>query len=212
MQMMVATKEFQIPSLPELVFEERKHVYELNGIKIPSVTTLMRPLSDDVYGGIDAAVLNKAAARGTAVHTAIENYVKFGIEDVDPAFEGYFDGFFKWMNEHEVVPYGNEVRLYHKSLLYAGTADMFASVDGVDTLVDFKTSASVSPMLCGVQLEAYERAYTSHFPKTTFPKAIIHLKKTGDYKMIPFESADSECWRVFTALLTVRNYKLKFKQ
>ena len=204
---MVTVKEF-----PELVFEEQRHRYLLNGLAVPSVTTLMKPLSDDVYGGVDEKVLNAAAARGTAVHNAIENYAKFGITDIPQKQAGYFEGFLRWFDEHSVKPYGSEIRLYHKSLLYAGTADMLASVDGVDTLIDFKTSASVSEMLCGVQLEAYERALLSHSPDEHLArKAIVHLNKDGGYQMIQFPTGDTDCWRVFTALLTVRNYKQKFK-
>ena len=202
-----------VGTFPELTFEEKRHIYRLNGLPIPSVTTIMKPLSEDVYGGIDQQVLNRAAARGTAVHNAIENYVKFGIEDIPPEHAGYFDAFLKWFGEHKVVPYGTEVKLYHKGLLYAGTADMVASVDDLDTLIDFKTSASVSEMLCGVQLEAYDRAVVSHYSDTHFAqKAIVHLRKDGEYQMIPFRSTETECWRVFTALLTVRNYKQKFKR
>lgn len=203
----------ELRDFPELAFDEKKHIYTLNGLLIPSVTTVMKPLSDDVYGGIDEQVLNRAAARGTAVHNAIENYVKFGIEDIPPEHAGYFDAFLKWVKEHNVQPYGTEIRLYHKSLMYAGTADMTASVDNLDTLIDFKTSASVQKMLCGVQLEAYYRAVQSHTDGKGFErKAIVHLKRDGNYNMILFNPSEMECWRVFTALLTVRNYKMKFKQ
>ena len=205
---MVETLKF-----PELEFDERKHIYTVNGFFVPSVTTIMRPLSEEVYGGIDEEVLNRAAARGTAVHNAIENYIKFGIEDISPEHEGYFKGFLKWVKEHDVKPYGNEIRLYHKSLMYAGTADMTASVDGFDTLIDFKTSASVQTMLCGVQLEAYDRAIQSHTGGKVFErKAIVHLKRDETYKMILFNPCEMECWKVFTALLTVINYKKKVKQ
>lgn len=205
---MIEVKEF-----PELMFDERKHIYMVNGLFVPSVTTVMRPLSEDVYGSIDEEVLNRAAARGTAVHNAIENYIKFDITDIPEEHKGYFEAFLKWFEEHNVKSYGDEVRLYHKSLMYAGTADMFAGVDGIDTLIDFKTSAAVQKMLCGVQLEAYDRAIQSHTGGKGFErKAIVHLKKDGSYQMIEYGSNDMECWRVFTALLTVRNYKLKFKQ
>lgn len=203
----------EVQEFPELMFDERKHIYTVNGLFVPSVTTVMRPLSEDVYGGIDEEVLNRAAARGTAVHNAIENYIKFDIRDIPEEHEGYFEAFLKWFEEHKVEPYGDEVRLYHKSLMYAGTADMFASVDGIDTLIDFKTSAAVQKMLCGVQLEAYDRAIQSHTGGKGFErKAIVHLKKDGSYQMIEYSPNDIECWRVFTALLTVRNYKLKFKR
>lgn len=195
---------------PELTFDERRHIYKLNGMAIPSVTTVMQPLSDNVYGNINDDILRHAAARGTAVHEAIENFVKFGIEDIPPEYKGYFNAFLKWYEEHKVKPNGTEIRLYHKSLMYAGTADMAAEVDGEDTLVDFKTSASIQHMLCGVQLEAYSRAWESHTNKNEFKKkAIVHLRKDETYEMVDFKS-DLECWRVFTALLTVRNYKQKF--
>lgn len=203
---MVTINEF-----PELSFDEARHIYKLNGFDIPSVTTTMKPLSDDVYGSIDKDVLGKAAARGTAVHNAIENYIKFGIEDIPPEHKGYFEAFKRWYVEHDVHPFGNEVRLYHKGLMYAGTADMIASVDGVDTLVDFKTSAEVQGALCGVQLEAYDKAIQSHTGKCLDRKAILHIKKDGTYRMIEYKPNDIECWRVFTALLTVRNYKIKNK-
>lgn len=200
-----------VADYPELVFEERRHIYKLNGNPIPSVTTIMQPLTDDVYGSIRDEVLHRAALRGTAVHNAIENYVKFGIEDIPPEHAGYFNGFLKWYSEHKVKPYGTEIRLYHKALLYAGTTDMVAEVDGLDTLVDFKTSASVQPMLCGVQLEAYDRAAQSLEMGEFKQKIIVHLKKDGGYEVVPFKVADTDCWRVFTALITVRNYKKKFK-
>lgn len=197
----------------ELTFDERKHIYKLNGLEIPSVTTVMKPLSDDYYSGISDEIICRAGRRGTAVHNAIENYVKFGVDDISPDYSGYFNAFLKWVEEHNVVPYGSEMRLYHKSLLYAGTADMFASVDYIDTLIDFKTTSTVSQMMCGVQLEAYDRAMTSHVECGSFSnKAIVHLRKDGRYEMVPFVAGDTECWKVFTSLLTVWSYKQKFKR
>ena len=84
-------------------------------------------------------------------------------------------------------------------------------MDGEDTLVDFKTSSSVQPMLGGVQLEAYNRCFMSHHLGEFKRRAIVHLKSDGTYQVHHFVDA-SEYWRVFTALLTVRNYKLKFKK
>ena len=73
------SNECEIPQFPELTFEEEWHLYYLNGLEVPSVTTLMKPLSSDFYSTVDPEVLNKAAKRGTAIHNAVENYAKFGI-------------------------------------------------------------------------------------------------------------------------------------
>ncbi|MEZ3438049.1 MAG: hypothetical protein K1W18_04125 [Oscillospiraceae bacterium] len=202
----------EMPNFEELTFEESKHIYVLNGIVLPSATTLMKPLSDTVYGSIDKDVLDKAARKGTAVHSAIETYTNFGIIDIDAENKPYFDSYLKFAEEHSVSAYGSEIRMYHKELLYAGTADMIADVDGQLTLIDFKTSYSVSDMLCGVQLEAYSRALKSHSLDFAIKqKAIVQLKKDGDYGLRFFKVNDTECWKVFTALITIDNYKKKFK-
>ncbi len=88
---------------------------------------------------------------------------------------------------------------------------MIADVDGKLTLIDFKTSYSVYDMLCRVQLEAYNRALKSHSIDFEIEqKAIVHLKKNGEYALRLFNVNDTECWRVFTALITIDNYKKKF--
>ena len=69
-----------IPDFDELQFDDDKHIYKLNGIEIPSVTTIMKPLSNAEYNGISENTLRKAAEKGTAVHAA-EMWAKFKIED-----------------------------------------------------------------------------------------------------------------------------------
>lgn len=198
-----------IPKLPELTFEETSHTYRLDGLIIPSVTTLMKPLSEAYYGGIDAKVLGRAADRGTSVHSAIDLYCRFGIIDIEPELEGYFEAFKAWFKDYDVKPYATETRTYNKSLLYAGTVDMSCSEKGVDTLADFKTTAGFSSMLCGVQLEAYDRAQESHGVKYQ-NRAIIQLKKDGTYCRHTEFPPRTECWRVFTSLLNVSGFITKY--
>lgn len=198
-----------IPALPELTFEETSHTYRLDGLIIPSVTTLMKPLSEAYYGGIDAKVLNRAADRGTSVHSAIDLYCRFGIIDIEPELEGYFEAFKAWFKDYDVKPYATETRTYNKSLLYAGTVDMSCSERGVDTLADFKTTAGFSAMLCGVQLEAYDRAQESHGVKYQ-NRAIIQLKNDGTYCRHTDFPPRTECWRVFTSLLNVSGFITKY--
>lgn len=200
-----------LPKFPELTFEPKKHIYKLNGIYIPSVTTVMRPLSNEFYKDVDEDILNAAADRGRAVHNGIENYVKFEIEDIAPQHRGYFDGFLKWMADFKPIPIETECRVYHKYLRYAGTADMPCVIDKNLVCVDFKTSAEINRMLTGVQLEAYSKAYESHGVKFD-EKAIVHLKSDGTYSMERYKANDSESWEVFGALLTIWNHQQKYKR
>jgi len=196
----------EVPKMEGLTFDERSHIYKLNGLQIPSVTTVMRPLSNSYYGGIDENVVAAAGRRGTAVHQAIENHLKFGITDIPPEHEGYFKAFLRWMNEQEPQIAATEGRVYHKILRYAGTADILCVV-GNEFLIclDFKTSSQIVDMLVRVQLEAYARAFESHRIKVTL-KQVIHLQKDGTYRGKNFPGVDNEAWEVFCGLLTVQNY------
>ena len=74
--------------------------------------------------------------------------------------------------------------------------------------MDYKTSASVNDMLCGVQLEGYDRAFESHGVKIDRRK-ILHLMRDGSYSVTTFPKTP-EYYSVLSALLTIRNYMNKF--
>ena len=198
----------EIPEFPELSFREEDHRYFLNGAEIPSVTSLMKPLSNEFYKEVSPEILNKAANRGTIVHNACENYALYGVEDICPEYAGYFAAFLNWWNENNPSPLATEVKVYHRILRYAGKADLLCLINGRVTLVDYKTSSQVNKMLCGVQLEGYDRAFESHGIKIE-DRLILHLCRNGLYSAVPFEKS-SKRWSVFSALLTIRNYMNEF--
>ena len=193
-----------VPEFQELSIDEFTHTYRQNELIITRVTTVMKPLSDDFYRTVDPAVLVKAARRGTAIHNAVENYVQFGINDIPPSYDGYFQAFLEWWSFRKPVVLATECKVYHKILRYAGTADLLCIIDGRVTLVDYKSSAQVNSKLCAVQLEGYDRAFESHGIKID-DRLILHLSRNGKYVEVPFQR-NTKCWSVFSALLTVRSY------
>ena len=209
--MLMKTSEIQrclikeIPEFPELSFDESSHTYRLNDVIIPSVTTLMNPLSAEMYKNISSVTLSNAADKGTAVHNAIENYIKFDIVDIPPEHSGYFDGFLEWWNQHDIQVVASEVRVYHKIMRYGGTIDLLAYVDGVLTLIDIKTTSVLSEKSCGVQLEAYSQALKS-LGFQIEQKIILHLKKDGKCTPREFPLNDAPRWRVFGSLKCVYDY------
>lgn len=192
-------------NLPELKFEEERHLYWLNGEEIPSVSTVMKPISSSVYGEVDAEVLNRAAARGTAVHQAIETYLNFGFEDIPFSCRTYLDAFIQFYEDYRPEVVSTEFQMYHKYLRYAGTCDLLATIEDKLWLIDYKTSYKVEKMLTRVQLEAYRKALATHGIKVE-GKAILHLQKSGKYKFVPHEMNDPVSWEVFTASKKVYDY------
>lgn len=195
----------EIPKFDELTFDEGPHIYRLYGSEIPSVSAVMEPLSNFEYGSINEKVLNNAAERGTSVHNSIENWIKFGINDTDDEYMGYFRGFEEWWNINKPEVIGSEMRVYHKLLRYAGTIDLLAIIDGKITVVDFKTTSRLVEKNCGVQLEAYAQALGSHGISVE-GKRILHLSIDGKWNEVIFPEKDMTRWRVFGSLKTIYDY------
>lgn len=191
--------------LPELEFIEEPHIYLLDGVEIPSVSTVMKPLSSSVYGDVDPQVLSMAANRGTIVHEAIENYLHYGIEDIPTTYAGYLDAFIQFWKDYRPTIVAVEHRMYHKYLKYAGTVDLLLLIDDELWLIDNKTSSKVEKMLTRVQLEAYKKGLATHGIRVQ-RKAILHLKKTGKYSLVEHPAEDQKAWDVFTASKTVYDY------
>lgn len=198
-----------IPKFPELHFEEERHIYTIAERRLPSVTEVMKPFSARYYGEIDESVLSRAAARGTAVHNAIENYAKFGVKDIASEYVGYLQAYIKWEKDYRPALIGNESRVYHKHLRYAGTMDMACVIDGVATCVDFKTSYSVKEIMLRIQLEAYVKAFASQGFEMQ-DKIALQLKKDGSYKAFCYHGCDIEAWQVFSTLYEMYGYMEKY--
>lgn len=195
----------EIPEVNGLEFDEATHTYRLDGLVIPSVSAIMEPLSRAKYSGISERTLGRAADKGTAVHNCIENWIKFGIEDIPPEHMGYFQAFKDWWNEFQPVVVGSEIRVCHPLMRYGGTADLVAYIGNELTLVDYKSTYVISDMTCGVQLEAYAQALKS-MGVDIQRKRILHLKKDGRYDTREYPAGDVQRWRVFGALKTVYDY------
>jgi len=122
-----------------------------DGISYPSVTTVLSILSEDAIrawrkrvGEVEAnKISHRAATRGTAVHSIIEDY----INNKEDYTEGYMPNVIEnfkdvkgILDERIGKVYAQEVPLYSSHLGLAGRVDCVAEFDGVLSIVDFKTS------------------------------------------------------------------------
>ena len=194
--------------MAELMFNEEKHLYTMDGVVIPSVTQIMQPLSAAHYKGVDDGVLAKAAEKGTAVHESAELYLRYQVDDCPAEYHGYMDGFIQFVDEYKPEVIDTEKRLYHPLYRYAGTADLLCKIDGKVTLIDYKTTVSVADKLVRVQLEAYAQALAQEGVRIE-QKGILHLSKEGKKHLCFYPAQDAEAWRVFGSLKTIYDYSAK---
>ena len=145
-------------------FDERFHVYRLNGNVIPSVTKIIRTVAGKDISHIPPDVLKKAAERGTAIHKEIE----IGrIQSVEA----------QWIEKHiDRTDCQFEQQFYHtvEKFTYAGTADIVAS----DTLFDIKTQRDADLLSWTLQLNFYNLFFKKGALK------VLHTPNTGNFSVV----------------------------
>lgn len=137
-------------------FNEKEHIYELDGKKLISVTQLLRKhgLAPD-FSNVDEETLRRKAERGTMIHKEIENYVTTG----DLGFTQEFYDFRNFAKDLNLVNMKAEQVVYND--LVAGTLDLTAERTAEDcgymrVLIDHKTSSHLDKNYLRWQLSVYE--------------------------------------------------------
>ena len=196
----------QVKTMGKLLFFDEGHRYEVDGEVLPSVSELCRFLTREVYESVSQYHLDRAADRGTKVHKACETLDLYGKVEISDEFAPYVAAYLQFRKEHEVQWQMIEQSMYHTEDRYAGTVDRYGLLDGVHTLVDFKTSYVVQKRLAIAQLNLYRRM----LQRNGYPvdrQVILHLTKDG-YKLVEIERRDD----VPEALLTLHRLMEKKKR
>ena len=114
--------------------------------------------------GIDSSkYTDEAAAVGTLAHAMVQahlvgekvDYSLFSPVQVELA-ENSLLSFFEWYGRHDIEPIICEVPMVSEEYKYGGTVDCYCMMDGVPTLLDFKTGKAIYPEYF-VQTSAYRQ-------------------------------------------------------
>ena len=122
-----------------------------DGNKYPSITTVLSILSEDAIrawrarvGEEEANRISKqASSRGTTVHNIIEKYIANDpdyIKDEMPHNIQTFKDIQPILDQNLSKIYSIEAPLYSKHLGLAGRVDLVGQWNGVDSIIDWKTS------------------------------------------------------------------------
>ena len=179
----------------EIIFDEATHTYLVDGVEVPSVTTILKPLTDRGYGKVNPSVLEYAKNRGKAVHEALE-LMDYGAEpEITPEIAPYINAYLEWSQIYRPKWIGVEQIVYSENYGYIGTLDRVGSLNNRElAVVDLKTSQPTKEALISVccQTAAYEVAYNEahgefdpyldmYIPLSRFG---LFLKSDGTYRVV----------------------------
>ena len=183
-----------------LEYNDDLHEYSLDGVILPSVTTLIK----------DCGIINttfftgQGADNGTRRHLLTELYDKDTLnwETIVDEDLPYLEAWIKAKEELGIDVQAIEQKMYHPVLYFAGCVDRLALVKGVPTVIDLKTGAKAK--WHELQLILYGLMCIHDDVKPNL--MTIYLKKTGKYSM---ESYDYSNERFALAAVRVAQWKKK---
>lgn len=137
-----------------IAFDEDKHAYSKGGKTYISVTQLLQKYGLSAsYAGIPADILAKAAKRGTAIHKALEAFIKTNYNDGSQEVAMLQ----QYVNARgiDTLNSRSEVTVYDDVYGVAGTYDWWYTDDTENILSDFKSTSSLHMDAVSWQLSIY---------------------------------------------------------
>jgi len=135
-------------------FNEEEHEYTLEGIHVPSVSELLKPVMSDFECD------PKYAERGKTVHNLTELWDTglYMSELADDELATYILAYEEFHDQHDIKVSQIEQMVFNKDLVYAGRLDRLWEIDGKMHLTDIKTGGKYKQHL--FQVCAYHMAST----------------------------------------------------
>lgn len=191
-----------------LLFYDDAHRYTIDGEEVPSVSELTRFLSREIYSEAPQYVIDGAKERGTKVHKATEALDKFGKVEVEDEYAPYLKAYVDFTKT--VSPAWSQIEHpIHNDKLYAGTLDRYGKMNGLNVIVDIKTTSTISGLhkvLYTAQLNLYRLAAL----KMEMPVDglwVLQLKKDGTYKLHQIDVNEELALACLTMHEAIKNSK-----
>ena len=141
-----------------LEYIDETHTYIYEGVVLPSITQILKGKFGNKYDGIPKDTLERASQQGTAVHKAIEDFEKKGIESELPELRNY--KFLKKAHKFECVD--NEVPVvlfFFDEPVACGRLDLVLTEGNQIGLGDIKRTSTLDKNYLAYQLNLYRIAY-----------------------------------------------------
>ena len=168
-----------------LEYIDETHTYIYDGVVLPSITQILKFKFGGKYDGIPKATLERAAEQGNAVHQAIEDFEKQGIESEVPELRNY--KFLKKAYNFECIANEVPVVLFKDDEAVAcGRLDLVLKEGDKIGLGDIKRTSALDKNYLAYQLNLYRIAYQQCYGTNIEFLRGIHLREdTRKYINLP---------------------------
>lgn len=186
-----------------LTFNEARHEYRLDGMVVPSVTQILKPLTD--YSRINPDALERARQQGVAIHKTVELDVAAQLdEDALPEWlRPYLSAWRSFGASTEFRAIGAELRIGHPTARYAGTPDLICVAGKEVWLIDVKRSLYAGRAI-GLQTAGYARLWHAYPANRKINRRFALVLRDATYRLEEFKDPHDDA--VFLAALTMHKW------
>jgi hypothetical protein len=185
-------------------YDSKTHTYYLDGIKIPSVTQVLKVLNPNKYKHVKKDYLLYKADIGTKAHKIIEEYIKgdYDWTNYDSRATNYLTSYKRFTEEYNAKPLFSELMLIDRDLKFGGTLDLVMESYGQTLLVDIKTCKFSKEHY--IQVSAYKYLFDKYYRYVN--KCCILYLEYDNYYVKEVDNTDYY-FEVFQSLLNIYNFK-----
>lgn len=185
-------------------FEKEGHKYTLDGDVLSHITAVIAAVQPVTF------FTEESRDRGTAVHACVESIVKGdgNLEDLvhaEPDAVGYIKALERFFSEKKLKVKLCEFPLYHSRYLYAGTLDLYGTIDGRKEPDVIDVKSGVSHPSHGLQTAAQAELLFNNKYKKPRRRFSLLLQPDGQYKLV--QHKEHTDFSVFLSLLNIHRWK-----
>lgn len=180
-----------VPTMSTLEFDEASHTYRVDGVELPSVTTVLCDVGVIDYSHIPGPARAAALLRGRMVHVATHYDDEGDLDEttVDPAIMPFVEAYRRFRADSGFRPELVERRGYNQTYRYAGTLDRTGWIGSARVLVDIKTNCA--ERWVALQLAAYAAMFDQ--PRT-YQRVCVELHDDTTYALVFPELLQTRHW------------------
>ncbi len=178
----------------------RTDLYRVEGVRVPSVTEILKIVGLSSFDNVDADVLEYARQRGEKVHAicdAIDNDLMWIDDPMAAELKPYIAAYLKFKHETGFQSVHSERVVVSKTYRYAGTLDragvmpLWNQKKDQVVVVDLKAVAEVG-RATALQTAGYALALSETTGHENLGRAAVQLLPNGKYSLHPYAGAKAD--------------------
>lgn len=195
--------------MTDFTYDDDLHEYRLNGVRIESITNLLRPLYEARLSHIpDQNVVERARERGSKAHKDIE---RMFLGECDQYESNYTMAWQKFCDSTGFVATHCEMPTYHPSYPFGCKIDMLGKLgDGTQVLIDVKTGQSQKWHTLQTAGQAMALSYHGFCDRSVLRGNVLLYEKDGEWTYKFDEHSDAIDFKFLHSFLGYEQLKGRY--